>query len=301
MKKLILLVCLCSLLLVGCLPTPVVVDPGTTDPSTLPVTVDDACCFVQTDAGSNATYYGFATNSLKSREMGSAEKKADAVSSRTLEIMDKSFPVYYSVSTRPSGELNEVDAYANLDSTVVANYFSGTDELAVVTFADTTVSPKFEGELNEESLKAAFIDLLPESFDPAAYDFVYDGSEELGYQLVFVGKLGEFSTNERLTMLLDYEGHLMEYRLENYGKLSAVAEKGIDRAALEVAVSSYVQKAYRQADKAAITSVKLSSATVGADLDGSIYYTVEVAVEYTASTAAPSVLNLLYFPTRVAA
>lgn len=297
MKRILLLIVASFLLLASCTPAPLV------SPAPTPGVAgeNDPCCLVVTDAGTIADYYTFGTNCLKVREMGDAYKAEDAPRSLSFEFGGKEYPMYYSVTVRPSGELNVLDAYRDVDSFIQLNVLHGTEEACVVSFADSTISPTLEGDLNEENIIAFAQSLLPEGFDPAHFDENLQINEGgLGAFLTYTGKIGDLPTIERAEIILDGSGALTELRIYNYKQFSDVSvEQVLDLSAIQVAVSAQIQKAYRNASETPIETVMVKSATLGKDVDGELYYTVNAEITYSGTTAAPTTLDLLYFPARL--
>ncbi|MBR6530772.1 MAG: hypothetical protein IKT43_05095, partial [Clostridia bacterium] len=200
--------------------------------------------------------------------------------------------------TRPAGELNELDVYTDRDGKITLNYVAGTDDLAVVTFSGTDVAPKVDGQINEATLTAAVLSVLPDDFNVDEWERSYDGSD-YGSMLTYVKKIGEYQTIERVEAIFDFEGYVMEIRVYNYGQMAEVADKDVDMSALEAAVSGQIQKYYRKAAENPITSIKLISAVMGKDVDGEVYYSVSADITYTNTTSAPASLQVIYFPDRV--
>ncbi len=257
-----------------------------------------AVCLQETLATTVQNYYAFALNNLDVVKMGDAYTVDDVQKGMTYEILGSSYPLYYSVTTRPSGELNEVDAYNSSSGNVILNFLRGTKETYVITFMDTS-APKVKGDLNEKNLTQYVLSLFPESFEESEYEKSYEGGD-FGHHFVYTKKIGDFQTVERLECLFDYDGYLMEVRLQNYGHMEAVRDKAVDANALQVAVSGAVNQAYLQKDVNPIKTVQVKDAVMGKDVDGEVYYTVQVSVEYEKSSMAPQELNLIYYPERIA-
>lgn len=297
MKRTLVFVLLSLLVLTACqpvVPTPIV------NPVTPPASDNAVCTWFTAPQALETQNFNFAQNSLEISKMGEAVKDPELVGGKTLTVLDKNVPVYYSVTTRPSGELNEVDVYSNREGTVTLNVIRKTGANCVVSFTGIDVSPKIDGDLNEKNVVATAISLFPDDFDPEQYVKYYDASE-MGYQITYIGKIGDFETVERLECIFDYEGYLMEMRLQNYGCMDAAKEHAVEKAVLEAAVTGQIQKAYLKSAENPITKVVVNSATLGLDTDGEAYYSVNASVEYEKAGIAPSTLNLVYYPSRTLA
>lgn len=299
MKKLLALLLLSSLLLVGCTYQPETpVTPQTGESSEADET--SVLCLVATDGSAVSPYFEIGTNCLKVRKTGDAEIVDDKKGGRTLSVGDNSYPVYYSVTTRPAGELNEVDAYVDSDGVITTNYLKDTDQIYVLAFGDYFMGPMVGG-ISEELLTAFALKNLPSDFNLDQYRKVYEGDENFGAQLVLIRQITEFDTIERITVLVSPEGHLMEMRLENYGQMKAAElEYALaSREVLEAAVSAQIRNTYKDPDGAAIETITFSAITLGKDISGEAYYNVTADVTYSGTTAAPTKLQLLYFPERL--
>ena len=295
MKKLVCLAFVCLLCLVGCasdpFPTPVPMD---TPVETVKWPGEYGACLLANDTTATAAYYNLEANKLEFYKSGDYGKNESAPASRTVEFGEDSYPMYYSITTRPAGYLDEVDAYVSSDSNVTMEFLKGTDTLVTARFMDNY--PKLDGEANKETCIKFVESLLPDGVDLKDWEVYYDDETGFG-QLVLSRVVSGILTAENITLFIDSEGHISEFCWTQPYLGEKVADVEVSSSALQVLVEGCLKAAYK-APANPIKLVEVAAVSLGADLDGSHFFSATVIVEYEDNSVSgiPLTLDILLYP-----